>query len=125
MDWRRNKVRDLFTRGYSQFEISNTLHISQSTISRDINYMHNKTKKKDIDPDDLLLEEYEKDRLLLSETIKELWKIIDAPKTASKEKTKSINLLLNIIKESRLILEKEINIMRIKKSSGLFGNGLF
>ena len=71
------------------------------------------------------MEEYEKDRLLLSETIKELWKIIDAPKTASKEKTKSINLLLNIIKESRLILEKEINIMRIKKSSGLFGNRLF
>lgn len=65
MDWRRNKVRDLFSRGYSQYEISNMLHISQSTISRNINYMQSKTKKKDIDPEDQLVEEYEKMMLIL------------------------------------------------------------
>ena len=36
IDWRRNKVRELLIRGYSQYEISNTLHLSQPTISRDI-----------------------------------------------------------------------------------------
>ena len=124
MDWRRNKVRDLFSRGYSQFEISNMLHISQSTISRDINYMQNKITKKGVDPDDLLYEEYGKMKLILSETIKELWKIIDAPKTSSKDKTKSISLLLSITKERRLILEKEVEIIRIKTHKDLFGNSL-
>ena len=41
IDWRRNKVRELLIRGYSQYEISNTLHISQPTISRDIDFIRN------------------------------------------------------------------------------------
>jgi hypothetical protein len=36
IDWPRNKVRELLSRGYSQYEMSNTLHLSQPTISRDI-----------------------------------------------------------------------------------------
>lgn len=28
IDWRRNETRDLLIRGYSQYEISNTLHLS-------------------------------------------------------------------------------------------------
>jgi predicted transcriptional regulator len=39
IDWRRNKVQELLIRGYSQYEISNTLHISQPTISRDIDFI--------------------------------------------------------------------------------------
>ena len=44
IEWRRNKVKELVIRGHSQYEISNILHISQPTISRDINniYQHNK-----------------------------------------------------------------------------------
>ena len=92
-------MRELFSRGYSQFEISNMLHISQSTISRDINYMQSKINKRDIDPDDQLLDEYEKMMLILDETVKELWKIIDSSKTGSKEKAKSINLILILLKK--------------------------
>jgi hypothetical protein len=58
----------------SQFEISNMLHISQSTISRDINYMQNKINKKDIDPKDLLFDDYERMTLILDEAVKELGK---------------------------------------------------
>jgi predicted transcriptional regulator len=39
IDWRRNKVHELLIRGYFQYEISNTLHISQPTISRDIYFI--------------------------------------------------------------------------------------
>ena len=39
IDWRRNKVRELRIRGYSQYEISNTLHLSQPTVSRDIGFI--------------------------------------------------------------------------------------
>jgi len=43
IDWRRNKVRELVIRGYSQYEISNILHISQPTISRDIDFIRNRS----------------------------------------------------------------------------------
>jgi predicted transcriptional regulator len=34
-------VRELLIRGYSQYEISNNLHSSQPTISRDIDFIRN------------------------------------------------------------------------------------
>jgi len=125
MDWRKNKVKELFSRGYSQFEISNMLHISQSTISRDLNYIQNKFDKKDVDPNDLLYDEYEKMDLIYDESIKELWKIIDSSKTGSKEKTKSIGLILTITKERRSILEKKIGMLRSKIHENLFGKNPF
>jgi predicted transcriptional regulator len=36
-------VRELLIRGYSQYEICNTLHMSQPTISRDIDFIRNQT----------------------------------------------------------------------------------
>lgn len=113
LDWRRNKVRDLFSRGYSQYEISNILHMSQSTISRDINHMQTKINQKNMDPNLLLISEYEKTRLILDEALKELWKIIDSPKIDANNKNKSINLIVNIIKQKVAILDKEIYIARI------------
>lgn len=41
IDWSRNKVRELLIRGYSQYEISSTLHLSQPTISIDIDFIRN------------------------------------------------------------------------------------
>ena len=46
IDWRRNKVRELLIRGHNQFEISNTLRISQPTISRDIDYIQAEIQKR-------------------------------------------------------------------------------
>ena len=112
MDWRKNKVRELFSRGYSQFEISHMLHISQSTISRDINYIQNKFDKKDVDPDYLLFDEYEKMILVLDEAVKELWETVDSSKTSSKDKNKSIGLILTIAKERRSILEKKVGMLK-------------
>ena len=42
IEWRRNKVRQLLLRGNTQSEISGILHISQPTISRDIDYIRSK-----------------------------------------------------------------------------------
>jgi DNA-binding NarL/FixJ family response regulator len=45
MAWRRNKVKELLARGYHQYDIANTLHISQPTISRDIQYIQSEMRK--------------------------------------------------------------------------------
>ena len=65
-----------------------------------------KSTLKKTDPDDQLLEEYEKLNLILDETVKELLKIIDSSKTISKEKAISINLILNILKRNALNIRK-------------------
>ena len=86
--------------------------------------MQSKVNKRDVDPDDQILDEYEKIMLILDETVKELWKIIESSKTSSKEKTKSINLILNVTKERRSILEKEIDIIKTKAYRNLVGDRL-
>jgi DNA-binding NarL/FixJ family response regulator len=45
MAWRRNKVKELLARGYQQYDIANTLHISQPTASRDIHYIQKEIRR--------------------------------------------------------------------------------
>jgi hypothetical protein len=87
--------------------------------------MQNKIDKKDIDPNDLLYDEYERMTLILDEAVKELWKIIDSYKTSSKDKNKSIGLILTITKERRSILEKKVGMLKSKTYGNLFGKNLF
>ena len=70
IDWRRNRVRELIIRGYSQYEISNILHISQPTISRDIHYIQREIRKSAENYSEHLFEIYRNTMLGLDETIK-------------------------------------------------------
>jgi DNA-binding transcriptional regulator LsrR (DeoR family) len=59
--WRRDKVQELCSKGYSQREISQVLQIGLATVNRDITYLRQQAKtniKKYID--ERLPEEYEK-----------------------------------------------------------------
>jgi predicted transcriptional regulator len=96
IDWRRNKVRELLIRGYSQYEISNTLHISQPTISRDIDFVRNQTStaaKKDLA--DRMCYEQQNGLDGVGELMKNLWLIIDNPKIEVKERIKAMKLMLH------------------------------
>jgi predicted transcriptional regulator len=95
IDWRRNKVRELLIREYSQYEISNTLHISQPTISRDIDFVRNQTSnaaKKDLA--DRMCYEQQNGLDGLEELMKNLWLIIDNPKIQVKEKINAMKLMM-------------------------------
>jgi predicted transcriptional regulator len=96
IDWRRNKVRELLIRGYSQYEISNTLHISQPTISRDIDFIRNTSSSAAKTKVLGHLYYYELQNGLdgIQELLKSLWLIIDNPKIEVKEKMKAIKLVL-------------------------------
>jgi Trp operon repressor len=61
IQWRRDKVQELCSKGYSQREISQTLQVGLATVNRDITYLRNQAKtniKRYID--ERLPEEYEK-----------------------------------------------------------------
>src|SRR5919198_1080321 len=74
LQWRRDKVQELCSKGYSQREISQSLQVGLATVNRDISYLRNQAKtniKKYID--ERLPEEYEKCLVGLTAITKEAW----------------------------------------------------
>src|ERR671936_959525 len=74
VEWRRDKVQELCSKGYSQREISQVMQIGLATVNRDISYLRNQAKtniKKYID--ERLPEEYEKCLVGLNAITKEAW----------------------------------------------------
>jgi predicted transcriptional regulator len=74
VQWRRDKVQELSSQGYSQREIAHTLQVGLATINRDISYRREQAKdniKRYID--ERLPEEYEKCLVGLNAITKEAW----------------------------------------------------
>jgi Trp operon repressor len=44
VQWRRDKVQELCSKGYSQREISQVLQVGLATVNRDISYLRNQAK---------------------------------------------------------------------------------
>src|ERR671937_3002553 len=75
IQWRRDKVQELCSKGYSQREVSQVLQIGLATVNRDISYLRNQAKtsiKRYID--ERLPEEYEKCLVGLNAITREAWK---------------------------------------------------
>ena len=73
-EWRRDKVQELCSKGYSQREISQVLQVGLATVNRDISYLRNQAKtniKRYID--ERLPEEYVKCLVGLNAITKEAW----------------------------------------------------
>lgn len=44
VQWRRDNVQELCSKGYSQREISQVLQVGLATVNRDISYLRNQAK---------------------------------------------------------------------------------
>jgi hypothetical protein len=90
---RRDKVQELWTKGYSQREISQVLQVGLGTVNRDISYLRNQAKtniKRYIDA--RLPEEYKKCLVGLTAITKEAWN--SAQSTQDKrEKIQALSLV--------------------------------
>ena len=74
VQWRRDKIQELCSKGYSQREISQVLQVGLATVNRDISYLRNQAKAnitKYID--ERLPEEYEKCLVGLTAITRETW----------------------------------------------------
>jgi DNA-binding transcriptional MocR family regulator len=92
VQWRREKVQELCSKGYSQREISQTLQVGLATVNRDISYLRNQAKaniKSYID--ERLPEEYEKCLVGLTAITKEAWDTAHDPEY-KKEKIHALSL---------------------------------
>ena len=117
--WRRNKVKELITRGYTQFEISRELHMSQPTISRDINYLEKELSKSRKNYGQRLFSTYESTLMGYDEMIKKLWSIIDSKNTEDKDRIKAITLIAQYYRERMELIKLEpellVNKQRMKE----------
>jgi hypothetical protein len=74
VQWRRDKVQELCSKGYSQRDISQVVQVGLATVNRDISYLSDQAKtniKRYID--ERLPEEYEKCLVGLTAITKEAW----------------------------------------------------
>jgi hypothetical protein len=103
-------VRELLIRGYSQYEISTTLHSSQPTIPRDIHFIRNLNssalKRKDLSQ----CMHYEQENTLdgVGELMKNLWLIIDSPRIVVKERMKAMNLIMQCYYMRSKLIDSEV-----------------
>ena len=92
VEWRREKVLQLSSQGFSQREIANLLKLGIGTINRDIQYLREQSKeniKKYIDQK--LPNEYEKCLIGIDTILKESWRT--AYKASNeREKLQALNL---------------------------------
>src|ERR687887_1681203 len=92
VEWRRDKVQELCSKGYSQREISQVLQVGLATVNRDISYLRNQAKtniKKYID--DRLPEEYEKCLVGLNAITREAWNTVQSTED-KREKIQALSL---------------------------------
>jgi transposase len=92
VEWRRSRVFELSSKGYSQVEIARRLQIHESTISRDLDYLREQSKeniRKYID--ERLPEEYEKCLVGLTAIQREAWIAAENSKDV-REKVQALSL---------------------------------
>ena len=95
IEWRRNKVFELSVKGFSQADISRMLEIHKVTISRDITYLREQSKKNIQEHiSDKLPLEYNKCISGLEEIIKESWIIVAHSEKIGNTKDKISSLAL-------------------------------
>jgi IS30 family transposase len=92
IEWRRGKVQELSSQGYSQREIAQTMQVSNGTVNRDLSVLRQQAKtniKRYID--ERLPEAYEKCLVGLNAITKEAWNTA-ANKEDKREKIQALSL---------------------------------
>jgi predicted transcriptional regulator len=94
LEWRRSKVLELNSQGYSQPETAKILHVSLGTVNRDLSMIRQQARK-DIEEhiQKRLPEEYNRCLAGLNEVLKTCWSIIHKPGTDDKTKLQATAII--------------------------------
>jgi len=93
IEWRRAKVMELSSQGHSQVEISKILQITESTISRDIDYLRKQSRQKIRKYiHETLPEEYEKCLVGITSILREAWNTASRNTEDKREKIHALSL---------------------------------
>jgi hypothetical protein len=129
VEWRRNKVLELLSKGDSQSEIAKTLQVDLSIISRDVYFLRQQAKtniNKYID--ERLPEEYEKCLVGLTAITKEAWNTaLDTEDKREKIKALSLakecySMKLDLLTNARVV-DDAIRFVSSKSKGNLKSSG--
>ena len=91
LEWHKNKVLELASKGNSQLDISKILRISQPTVNRDLSYLRRQAKKKIKEYiNQKLPDEYERCLVGLTSVLKKAWNTASNAKKQARENTNII-----------------------------------
>jgi hypothetical protein len=84
IDWRRVKVLELSSQGYSQIEIAKNLQIDKSVVSRDMSFLRQQAQDNlKLHIQDKLPEEYQNCMTGINQVLKICWEIVNKSRNAS------------------------------------------
>ncbi|MGA9843256.1 MAG: hypothetical protein WBQ25_13160 [Nitrososphaeraceae archaeon] len=115
---RLSKVISLYSKGLNQEEIAQELHVDQSTVSRDLQYIKHEAKIKiELYLREDILFEYVRYMAGSNEITRHLWEIVQNNDTTTREKTNALSCLMQSY-NSRLqtLTSGPESYMNIKKS---------
>jgi predicted transcriptional regulator len=94
LEWRRSKVLELNSQGYSQPETAKILQVSLGTVNRDLSIIRQQARK-DIEEhiQKRLPEEYQRCLTGLNEVLKTCWSIVHKPGTDDKTKLQATAII--------------------------------
>jgi predicted transcriptional regulator len=84
IDWRRVKVLELSSQGYSQIEIAKNLQIDKSVVSRDMSFLRQQAQENlKLHIQNKLPEEYQNCMTGINQVLKICWEIVNKSRNAS------------------------------------------
>jgi predicted transcriptional regulator len=93
IEWRRGRVLELISKGNTQREIAEMLHVSEATICKDLEYLKEQSKeniRKYVD--EKLPNEYEKCLVGLTAILRESWNMAQQQDVERREKIQALSL---------------------------------
>jgi hypothetical protein len=96
LEWRRSKVLELSSQGYSQIEIATDLQIDKSVICRDLVYLRqqaNENLKTHIH--DKLPEEYQNCMTGINQVLKICWEIVNKSRNVNNDNGQTVTMTDN------------------------------
>ena len=92
IEWRRAKVLELSSQGYSQIEIATNLQMDKSIISRDLAYLRQQAQDNlKMHIQDKLPEEYQNCMVGINQVLKICWEIVN--------KSRNVNKIMIIVRQ--------------------------
>ncbi len=113
IEWRRDKIKELYIRNYSQEEISAKLRNSQPTVCRDVNNLKNIINKRKENFGQYMVGENLKLMLVVDEQIRKVWNLLDDPKIEAKELLKAQDTLMKLLNKKEQLNTREIITTRM------------
>lgn len=111
LEWRRDKVIELYSEGLSRSAIAKSLHMNNLTVHRDLHYRMQLTREKAKDYLDKRLPfEVEVCRVGLDRVLEKIWGIINSRDSSEKSKLQALSLAKDCYATRKELLDSEIDI---------------